>query len=59
MRRESLGDGWMQILADDASEAEHGRPVVPFYRLEEADVLSQGPDAAAEGDEEHDHPHHN
>lgn len=35
------------------------QPVVPSYRLEEADVLSQGPDAAAEGDEEHDHPHHN
>lgn len=37
----------------------NNEPAVPFYRLEEADVLSQRPDATAEGDEEHDHPHHN
>lgn len=28
------------------------------YHLEEADVLSERSDAAAEGDEEHDHAHH-
>lgn len=28
------------------------------YHLEEADVLSEGSDASAEGDEEHDHAHH-
>lgn len=30
----------------------------PHYCLEEADVLSEGSDASAERDEEHDHPHH-
>lgn len=30
-----------------------------YYCLEEANVLSERANAAAEGDEEHDHPHHN
>lgn len=31
---------------------------VSRYHLEEADVLSEGSDASAERDEEHDHAHH-
>lgn len=33
--------------------------VCVYYCLEEANVLSEGSDATAESDEEHDHPHHN